>query len=79
MKEHCPGSREIRQPWPEEIPCRKCGATLEIWSDEPETTCGKCGELNTRPLGPSCAEWCAAARECLGPEVFEKIKKTAKR
>ncbi len=79
MKEHCPGSREIRQPWPEEIRCRKCGAALEIWSDETETLCKECGALHARPLGPSCAEWCASARECLGADVVDKIKKSAKR
>ena len=78
FKEGCPGSIEIRQPKPEEIRCQKCGEKIEIWSDEPETICKSCGHLNARPLGSSCIEWCAFAKECVGAEKLEKILKAAK-
>jgi predicted amidophosphoribosyltransferase len=75
MKESCPGSREIRSPYPEEILCVFCGARVEIWSDETETTCKKCAKTVSRDMKPSCLEWCPAAKECVGIDKYEKIMK----
>ncbi|GBD98315.1 hypothetical protein BMS3Abin07_00326 [bacterium BMS3Abin07] len=75
MKESCPGSKEIRNPYPEEILCVFCGAKVEIWSDETETKCRKCGEIVTRDMKPTCLQWCPAAKECVGKEKYEKIMK----
>ena len=30
-------------PFPTEVTCRKCGADLEVWSDETDITCSSCG------------------------------------
>jgi hypothetical protein len=79
FKEGCPGSAEIRSPKPEDIRCQKCGEKIEIWSDEPETECKKCGHLNARPIGTSCIEWCAYAKECVGSDKLEKLLKAAKK
>lgn len=73
MKEGCPGSREIRCPYPEEIVCIFCGTKGEIWSDETDTTCKKCGKEITRDMKPTCLQWCPAAKECVGSKKFEKI------
>jgi len=78
LKESCPGSREIRQPSPEEIPCRNCGKSVEIWSDETETNCGHCGGVVTRFMGPNCIDWCPHARECIGTEKYERLSKREK-
>ena len=78
FKEGCPGSIEIRSPKPEEIRCQKCGEKIEIWSDEPDTVCNKCGHVNARPIGDSCIEWCAYAKECVGAEKLERLKKALK-
>jgi hypothetical protein len=78
FKEGCPGSIEIRSPKPEEIRCQQCGEKIEIWSDEPDTACKKCGHLNARPIGTSCVEWCAFAKECVGAEKLEKLLKASK-
>lgn len=74
FKNSCPGSKEIKQPKPEELFCRSCGASIEIWSDETETRCKKCGELNMRILGPSCIDWCAFAKECVGEDKYRRLK-----
>ncbi len=79
FKEGCPGSAEIRTPKPEDIRCQQCGEKIEIWSDEPETQCRKCGHMNSRPIGTSCIEWCAYAKECVGAEKLEKLLKSSKR
>lgn len=78
LKESCPGSREIRNPYPEEIACIFCGGSVEIWSDEPETRCKSCGKTVNRQMKPSCIEWCPAAKECLGAEKYERLIKALK-
>lgn len=78
FKESCPGSSEIRQPYPEEITCRTCGMTLEIWSDETDTTCPHCGNTADRFIGPTCIDWCPHARECIGAEKYDRLMKRNK-
>ncbi len=75
FKEGCPGRAEIRSPKPEDIRCQKCGEKIEIWTDEAETACRKCGHINARPMGTSCIEWCAFAKECVGADKLEKLLK----
>jgi len=73
-KSFCPGSRNLREPVPEEFACPRCGTPVEIWSDEVRRQCPNCAMLVTRagPTGPACAEWCAAARQCLGDALYEQ-------
>ncbi len=75
MKESCPGSQEIRSPYPEELICVFCSTANEIWSDESEMDCKSCGKLITREMKPTCLEWCPAAKECVGLEKYERIMK----
>jgi LSD1 subclass zinc finger protein len=75
FKESCPGSREIRQPKPEDIKCHHCGRIIEIWSDETEVRCRHCGTLNMRNIEPTCLEWCALAEECVGEERYKRYMK----
>lgn len=75
MKESCPGSREIRNPYPEEIVCFFCGTKVEIWSDESETNCKNCRKAVSRDMKPTCLQWCPAAKECVGVQKYEKIMK----
>ncbi len=78
FKQGCPGSIEIRQPKPEDIKCRYCNNAVEIWSDETEAKCKHCGKINTRSMSPTCIEWCAFAKECVGEEKYNRLKiKTA--
>ncbi|GAB4505956.1 MAG: hypothetical protein Kow00123_00940 [Anaerolineales bacterium] len=35
--------------------------------------CRACGTVTTRDLPPSCVEWCPAALECVGPELYAKV------
>ncbi|MBF0592743.1 MAG: hypothetical protein HQL02_11720 [Nitrospirae bacterium] len=82
MKESCPGSQEIRNPFPEPLRCLHCGTHNEIWSDETELTCSGCGKLISREIkGVSdpwhkevtCLNWCPAARECVGAEKYQRL------
>jgi len=61
----CPGSLRSSLAKPLERPCPKCGATVEIWSDEERADC-RCGGVVFKNATPTCVEWCAAAERCLG-------------
>jgi len=61
----CPGSLKSSLARPLERRCPKCGAMVEIWSDEERATC-TCGGVVFRDKTPTCVEWCAAAQKCLG-------------
>ncbi|HMK43084.1 MAG TPA: hypothetical protein VK445_03010 [Dissulfurispiraceae bacterium] len=73
MRDSCPGSREIRTPYPEEILCPYCGRKNEIWSDEPDMKCCNCNRTITRAMLPSCVEWCLSARDCVGTVKYNRI------
>ena len=54
--------------------CPKCGAEVEIFTSEVKVKCGQCGEMVYSERLPSCVDWCAAARECLGEERWRQWK-----
>ena len=54
--------------------CPNCGADVEIFSDETRVKCQKCGQKVYKERLPSCIEWCAKARECLGEERWRQLK-----
>ncbi len=70
----CPGASTIRQPVPEFINCSNCGKEVEIWTDELKATCHNCGTKVFRAQQASCIDWCPHAQECVGPEVYEKLR-----
>ncbi len=74
LDKSCPGSRTIREPRPEAIDCPKCGREVEIWTDELKATCPGCGDKVFRAQQASCIDWCPHAKECVGPEVYERLR-----
>ncbi len=72
MYSRCPGqdSRNLRVAL---YKCPNCGAEVEIFSDEIRVKCPKCGENVCREKIPSCIEWCASARQCLGEERWKQL------
>lgn len=69
----CPGqdNRNLRV---ELHKCPNCGYEVEVFSDEAKVRCHKCGGWVYREMAPSCIEWCAKARECLGEERWRQLK-----
>jgi ribosomal protein S27AE len=53
--------------------CPTCGDEVEMFSDEVRTKCRKCGNLVYKESTPTCVEWCAKARECLGEERWKAL------
>lgn len=75
FKIECPGSAEIKRPSPEYLKCHKCGAEVEIWSDELEAKCEECGAVTSRERKNVCIDWCSYAEECIGEEKYKTWKK----
>ncbi len=69
----CPGSRSIKDPRPEYINCKRCGAELEMWSDEAKVTCPNCLTIHFNERNLTCVEWCAFAKECVGAETYDRL------
>jgi hypothetical protein len=79
LKNSCPGSREIRTPYPENITCFWCDTVNEIWSDEVEMVCKGFKKTISRDMKPTCIEWCPAAKECIGAEKYERLIKAKRK
>jgi ribosomal protein S27E len=73
MAAQCPGqdNRNLRV---DLYKCPNCGAEVEMFSDEQKVKCYRCGTIVRRESIPSCIQWCAHARECLGEERWKQIK-----
>jgi NADH pyrophosphatase NudC (nudix superfamily) len=73
MYSKCPG-QDFRNLRVSLHKCPNCGAEVEIFSDEIKVKCQKCGEMIYREKIPSCIDWCASARQCLGEERWKELK-----
>lgn len=78
----CPG-QNTRFWGPEDIfdvPCPSCGSAVEFFKDDSHRACKGCGKVLYNPRNNfGCANWCPAARECLGPEKYESLRELAQR
>ena len=72
MKTGCPG-QDTRRLTVEIHRCPACRAEVEIFSDEVRAVCHNCGEKVYRETTPSCVQWCASARKCLGEERWREL------
>lgn len=70
----CPGAAHIRTPTIKVKKCPECGREVEIFSNEMQTHCSKCGFTIYSDL-ESCVQWCTYALECVGEELYKKLKK----
>jgi len=73
MTSKCPGQdgRNLRVSLHK---CPDCGYEVEIFSDELKLKCPQCGQTVYREKTPSCIDWCASARQCLGEERWKELK-----
>jgi hypothetical protein len=62
------------QPKIELVRCPNCGDDAEVWSDEADGKCAKCGHAVCRTTTQSCIDWCKYARECLGDEEHKRYQ-----
>ena len=73
----CPGSQKFRQPQPENVMCPFCEKEIEIWTDEFRAVCPGCAKVVSR-AGQCCLDWCKAAKECVGEQVYKDYEKNKK-
>ena len=73
----CPGADFIRTPTLEIKKCPQCGKEVEIFSNEMQVKCRNCGFTIYNDL-ESCVQWCCYARECVGDELYKRLKKKEK-
>ncbi len=73
MSNRCPG-QDMRNLRVELYKCPSCGAEIEIFSDELKMKCQKCGEIVYKENIPSCIDWCASARQCLGEKRWQEMR-----
>lgn len=71
---NCPGTARFRTPTLTIKKCPRCGEEVEVFSSDVKVQCSKCGLTIFNDIN-SCIEWCAYAKECIGPELYEKLKK----
>lgn len=72
MATKCPG-QDTRNLRVELYKCPNCGDEVEIFSDEIKVRCPKCRQPVYREKLPSCIDWCASARQCLGEERWRQL------
>ena len=73
MTMKCPG-QDMRNLRVSVHKCPKCGAEVEIFSDELRARCQKCGQVVYKEKTPSCIDWCKQARQCLGEERWKQLQ-----
>lgn len=74
MFDKCPGAAHIRTPTIMVKKCPECSNEVEIFSNEMLTKCTRCGFTIYSDM-ESCVQWCKYAVECVGEEMYQKLKK----
>ena len=74
MFRECPGAANLRTPTLTIKKCPQCGEEVEIFSNDRKVKCSRCGFVVYNDL-QSCVSWCRYAKECLGPDTYEKVIK----
>lgn len=72
MSSRCPG-QDFRKLQISFHPCPECQKPVEFFSDELRQRCPHCKSMVYKDQAPSCIQWCQAARECLGAEVYDAL------
>ena len=73
MNGKCPG-QDMRNLRAAMYKCPNCGNEVEMFSDELRIKCKKCGQYVYKEQVPSCIEWCAPVRQCLGEERWKALR-----
>jgi transposase len=68
----CPGLDKFRNPEITEKTCPVCGETIELFSVDTSVACDKCGFVAYNDT-KSCISWCKYAKDCFGPELYDKL------
>ena len=75
MFDKCPGAVNMRTPTLKIKNCPECGEEIEIFSTDVKVKCRNCG-FNIYNDIKSCIQRCLYAKECVGEELYKKLKKS---
>ncbi len=78
MFDRCPGVAGMRTPTLEIRKCPQCGDEVEVFSTDLKVVCSRCGFVIYNDI-QSCIQWCKYAEECVGTEMYRKLKQGAKK
>ena len=73
MTTKCPG-QDMRNLRVKLYKCPNCGKEVEIFSDELKLKCPQCHKYVYTEKTPSCIDWCASARKCLGEDRWRELR-----
>ena len=79
MNKSCPGARLIKEARPEYVRCPHCQEEVEVWSDEFRARCPQCDVWVYRSQGPTCLDWCASAKECVGAATLAAYQRVRRK
>jgi DNA-directed RNA polymerase subunit RPC12/RpoP len=68
----CPG-KDMRKLTVSYHPCPECGKPVEFFSDEMRIRCPNCKTMVYKERAPNCIQWCQAAKDCLGPDLYKRL------
>ena len=74
MFDRCPGSMGLTTPTLKVKKCPQCGREVEVFSNDVQVKCENCGFVVYNDVA-SCIQWCKYARQCVGEELYKKLKK----
>lgn len=74
MFDRCPGSMGLTTPTLKVKKCPQCGREVEVFSNDVQVKCENCGFVVYNDV-ESCIQWCKYARQCVGDELYNKLKK----
>jgi endogenous inhibitor of DNA gyrase (YacG/DUF329 family) len=70
----CPGGQGGATPTIHIRKCPRCGGEVELFSIDMKVDCPSCGQPVFNNVN-SCAEYCKFAEQCLGADMYNKLKK----
>lgn len=73
MLNRCPGSL-AGTPTLKVKKCPECGNEVEVFSNDVKVKCENCG-FNVYNDVESCIQWCKYAKECVGEQLYKKLKR----
>lgn len=75
MFDKCPGAAGMRTPTLKIKNCPECGGEVEVFSTDIKVKCRNCGFTVYDEI-ESCIQWCRYAVDCVGEELYNKLKKS---
>lgn len=74
MFDKCPGAANMRTPTITTKKCPRCDVEVELFSIDMKVDCPACGQAVFNDIN-ACIQYCRYAEQCLGTDLYTKLKK----